>query len=257
MSKKIKKPVTLHLEREQFCEVWEKSAGECVRGYRVIADGTYYNLLYQNGEFKGLVRPNGGVIYPFSRNPKRKGFHFRNKYIRNAKVVCLSNAFTFKMKWGTGPDDAICLKDENGKTHSFGARGILYLYLDPTNYATSANKFYRKLLAQGEASSMDVFEIKKVILAAFVNLIGKEIEDFMTASQYPISQITSLTPSEKLKISGAAFDHLVPVFNNFGLTLDVECKGALMSELFIRPNGNAPIPVGGSGPVFPEHDIIF
>lgn len=232
MAKKIKGSVMLHLEADQFCQVWAKTAKECAFGVHVTADADYYNLLYQNGQFLGLVQPQGGVIYPFSVNPYKKGSRFKNRKIKSAKIVCISSAYNLNMLWGTR--HPILIYDRDGTPCNFGANGTLFLELDPGDGGRNADCLYRKLFSQGDESSMTVEAVRDKLKPAFVEEIGAKVQECLEEMDRPLTQLTGLTPKEKLEVSKKAYEDLKRFFHDqYGLTLAPASQRSIVSHLIV------------------------
>ena len=233
MPKKIKGSIMLRLESNQFCRVWEQSSKDCAFGTHVIADGDYYNLLYQNGQFLGLVQPNGGVIYPFSENPYKKGSRFKNRKIKSAKLVCISSAYNLNMPWGT--KKAMIMYDRDNTPCYFGASGTLYLELDPGDGGRNADCLYRKLFSQEESDGMTVDAVRNKLKPAFIEVIGAEIQECLENMNRPLAELKGLTPKEKLDVSKSAYENLKSFFaTEYGLTLTKASQRSIVSELVVR-----------------------
>lgn len=233
MSEKIKGSVVLHLEPNQFCRVWEHTAKDCAFGTHVIADADHYNLLYQNGKFLGLVQPDGGVIYPFSENPYKKGSLFKHGKIKSAKVVCISSAYNLNMSWGTV--SAMLMYDRDGTPCYLGASGMLYLELNPGDGGRNADCLYRKLFSQEASDRMTVDAVRNKLKPAFIEVIGAEIQDHLENMNRPLAELKGLTPKEKLEVSKSAYENLKDFFETeYGLTLTKANQKSIVSNLVVR-----------------------
>ena len=233
MPKKIKGPIILHLGENQFCQIWEKTAKECAFGIQVNANGDYYNLLYQNGQFLGLVQPNGGVIYPFSVNPYKKGSRFKNRKIKSAKIVCISSAYNLNMLWGTR--NPLMIYDKEGTACNFGANGTIYLELDPGDGGRNADCLYRRLFSQGGPDTMTVEAVRDRLRPAFVEVIGAQIQEALEDMNRPLTELKGLTPKEKLDVSKNAYESLKGFFEKeYGLTLTPASQRSIVSRLIVR-----------------------
>ena len=250
MAKKFKGPIILNLRSEQagpnhpekeiFCRVWEKKANECAFGIEVIADEKYYNLLYQNGKFLGLVHPDGGSVYPFSYDYRKKGSRFRNRKIKYAQVVCISKAQNLEMFWGT--HDPILVYDKDGKPCQFGANGSFYVEIEPADCANNADRFFQKLLISANEEGMTVEAVRNKLKAAFVNVIGEKIQEALEEMNRPLQELVGLTAKEKLKISENVYHKIKNLFGEYGLTLVAASKNSIVNHLVVRENdtGSAP-----------------
>ena len=99
--KKKKGSVEIKLAADQFCRILEDKAEDCSHTYCIDTDADQYNLLYRNGQFKGMPTPYGGTIYPFSVDPTKPGSRSEKKQFNRTKVVCLSKDSNLKVTWGT------------------------------------------------------------------------------------------------------------------------------------------------------------
>ena len=247
MAKKIKGPIILNLiservrlsndpnnrsQDELFCRVWKKEAKECAFGIKVIADSRYYNLLYQNGEFKGLVE---GVVYPFSHNYTKKGSRFRNRKISYAEVVCISKSQNLEMFWGTR--DRLLVYDKDKKPYRFGARGSFFMEIDPTDHARNADTLYRKLLLTADEEGMTVMDVKLKLTAAYANRIGEKIQRMLEDLDRPLKDLVGLQASEMLELSKRVYKETKNLFLDFGLTATTASESSIIRELFVEEEG--------------------
>ena len=246
MAKKIKGPITLNLNSERarmardhnssqdelFCRTWKKMAKECAFGIKVIADTRYYNLLYQNGEFKGLVE---GVVYPFSHNYTKKGSRFRNRKIESAEVVCISKSRNLEMFWGTPRRYLVYEKD--GTPYSFGARGSFYVEIDPADCARNADTLYHKLLLEADEEGMTVMDVKLELTAAYATRIGEQAQRMLEDLNRPLKDLAGLQASEMLALSKKVYKETKNLFSKFGLTITEASEGSIIQELFVEEKG--------------------
>ena len=231
--KRFKKNMQLTLDPNQFCTVWEAQNYECAYKFTITTQAIHYNLFFQNGVFLGQPLPNGGLLYPFSKNPIKKGSRAQKRKIVSAKVICLSNQFVFKIKWGIND---FTLHDRDGRDYLVGASGVIYAKLDPTD-DQSPNKFYRSLLSQFDSSKMTTEAVCNYLKEAFENEIGDAIEK--TLANYPImlGDLTALTPSQKLEIRDITAERVHGIFDHFGCTIDmVASRNSFLGGLSIRPS---------------------
>ncbi len=210
-----------HLDDGQFATVIELQAREISHKYPVEADQTKYTLLYRDGQFLGMPRPGGGPIYPFSKDPTRQGSRGYMKNFTNATIVVISKDSRLQVFWGT-PEQFIIPDPTTGQSYHIGARGVFFLYVDPSNAAQNANMFYRRCLSQGDSSHYDAERLRSFLSDAFSNPIGRELDKFLKADGRPFSAYQGLTPSECGDLSEALCSRVGDIFAHVGLTLDVE-----------------------------------
>lgn len=247
MAKKIEGPIILNLDSERvrlardynersqfalFCRAWKKRAKECVFGIEVVADSRYYNLLYQNGEFKGLVT---GVVYPFSYDYTKKGSRFRNRKIKHAEVVCISKSQNLEMFWGT--PEKLLVYDKDRTPYHFGASGSFYTEIEPADHATNADILYRKLLLSADEEGMTVMDVKDRLQAAYVRRIGAEIQTTLESLDFPLKELIGLQASEMLEISEKVYKKVKNLFWEYGLTITPASVGSIIKRFDIQERG--------------------
>lgn len=228
--RKIKGPIYLGLENDQFCSVWEGNQKDCSYHLEIVTSADHYNLVYQDGKFLGRPLSNGGSIYPFSFDPERQGSRSDKKQFTRTKVVCISSAFILEMPWGA-PD---FLMFYQGKAYDVGASGKFYLEIDPTDAGRNADRFYRKMLTQGDPTKMTTKALRDKLLAAFQNVIGAKIEECLAEVDRPLPELVGLTSSEKEKISMAVYPKVKEVFAEFGLNITKSTRNSIVGNLVVR-----------------------
>ena len=228
--KKLKGPIHLGLEGDQFCAVWEGRQKDCAYSLEIMTNADHYNLVYQDGKFLGKPLCNGGAVYPFSFDPEKKGSRSDKKQFNRTKVVCISSAFNFEVPWGA-PD---FLMFYNGKAYDVGASGTFYIEIDPTDAGRSADRFYQKMLTQGDPSKMTTKALRDKLLAAFQNVIGAKIEECLEEVNRPLAEFVGLSSSEKLKISKAVYPKVKDVFADYGLTIAKASENSIVRNLVVK-----------------------
>lgn len=230
--KKYKGCISLTLEEDQFCAIWEGKQKECAYDFEITVTPDQFNFIYHDGQFLGMPLTNGGSVHPFSFDPSKKGSRKDKKKFKSAKVVTVSSAFNLNMSWGV-PE--FLMFDEAGKAYDVGASGIFYVELDPGDGAKNAESFYRKLLTHGDPSRMSVKALREKLLAAFQNVIGAAIEETITELDRPLSALVGLSPKEKIAISNAVYYKVKDIFKAYGLTIvKVSSMNSIVANLVIK-----------------------
>ena len=232
--KLLKGSIELRLNEDQFCSVWEAKASECSHEFCVDTSADQYNLFYRNGQFLGTPTPFGGSIYPFSLDPTTQGKRSHKKQFNRAKVVCLSSAFNLKVYWGTKVP-FLMLDSATQKPYTVGASGVFYLEIEPSDGGRNADKFYRKMLTQGDPEKMTTEVLRDKLAEAFINRVGAKIQEHLEALNRPISNLVGLQPAEFLKISEELYPKLKDIFADYGLTIAASSKGSILGRLVINP----------------------
>ena len=232
--KLIKGSIELRLKENQFCSVWEARAEECSHDFCVDTNADQYNLFYRNGQFLGTPTPFGGSIYPFSTDPTKAGKRSEKKQYNRAKVVCISNAFNLKVYWGT-KIPFMMIDSATQKAYTVGASGVFYLEIEPSDGGRNADKFYRKMLTQGDPEKMTTEALRDKLSEAFINRVGAKIQEHLEALDRPISNLVGLQPAEFLKISEELYPKLKDIFDDYGLTIAQSSKGSILGRLIINP----------------------
>ena len=216
--KKKSGPVTLRLEKDQFCNILEDKSEDVKPSYCIMADSDNYNLLDRDGMFMGMPKPFGGAIYPFSVDPTEQGTNGQKKKFHTSKVVCLSKDFNLKVYWGTKVP--FVFEDSfSHKAYHVGARGVFYVNIDPTDAARKADMFYKKCLSQGNAGLYNTEALRDFLCEAFVMQIGARIQHYIEEKGASLDNYVGLQPSEILKISEDLCPKMKDVFAEYGLTI--------------------------------------
>lgn len=209
---------TVILQADQFCSVVEVDVSDVTSTYHFIADADHYCLLYRDGQFLGMPRPNGGKVYPFSTDPTQEGSKHAMKQFTRAKLVYLSKDFNLKVNWGT--NSKFVVEDtKTGKAYFIGARGVFYVNIDPNDAARKADRFYRKCLTQGNATLYDTEKLRDFLREAFIMQIGAKIQAYIEQSGRTLDNYVGLQPSEILKISQDLCPTMTDIFAEYGLTI--------------------------------------
>ncbi|MBE6585866.1 MAG: hypothetical protein E7645_04975 [Ruminococcaceae bacterium] len=231
---KISGSIELRLNEEQFCTVWEGRAEECSHDFCVDTNADQYNLFYRNGQFFGMPTPFGGTIYPFSDDPTKKGTRHQKRGYNRARVVCLSKDFNLKVFWGTRTP-FLMLDNTTGEPYSVGASGVFYVNIDPSDAARNGDRFYHKLLTQGDPSQMNTEALRDKLAEAFLNRVGAKIQEYLEQLNRPLSNLVGLQPSEFLKISEELYPKMKDIFADYGLTIVKASSGSILGRLIVNP----------------------
>ena len=251
--KKIAGPISLRLENDQMCAVWEAAAKDCVFGLAANANADYYVLWYRNGEFMGMPKPNGGIFYPFSYDPLEKGTRSKNKEYMLAKIVCISRAFSLEMYWGT-PERFLMFED--GKAYRVGASGKFYVEIDPADAGRNADRLYRKIFSQGDAAKKNVEAVRNELRAVFLPVIGTVLQKHLAELNRPMSGLIGLSPEEMIHISEDVYEKVKGIFSEFGLTIAEPSKKSIIGNIRISEDGKEPYANAGGSP-YNIYQVMF
>ena len=210
--------VEVKLHEDQFCVVLEEKADDVKKNYCYMASSDNYNLLYRDGKFLGMPQPYGGPIYPFAKDPTRRGSNHQKKKFHTAKIVCLSKDFNLKVNWGT----KVPFIFEDNKTHNafrIGARGTFYVNIDPNDAARKADQFYSKCLTQRNAELFNAEALRDFLCEAFIMQIGAKIQEYIEEKDRSLENYVGLMPAEILKISEDLCPKMKDIFSKYGLTI--------------------------------------
>ena len=232
--KLLKGSIELRLKENQFCTVWEGKADECSHSFCVDTNADFYNLFYRNGQFLGTPTPYGGSIYPFAIDPTKAGNRSQKKQFSRAKVVCISSAFNLKVYWGTKIPFMMIDKETN-KPYTVGASGVFYLEIEPGDGGRNADRFYRKLLSQGDPAQMTTEMLRDKLAEAFINRVGAKVQEYLEMLDRPLSNMVGLQPAEFLKISEELYPKLKDIFEDYGLTIAESSTGSILGRLIVNP----------------------
>ena len=211
------------LGADQFCTVIEDKSDDVKKTYCILASSDNYNLLYRDGKFLGMPQPFGGLIFPFSIDPTKKGSNSQKKSFYTAKVVCLSKDFNLKVNWGTRVP--FVFEDNfSHKAFRIGARGTFYVNIDPSDAARKADQFYSKCLTQRNAELFNAEALRDFLCEAFIMQIGAKIQEYIEEKGRSLENYVGLMPAEILKISEELCPKMKGIFGQYGLTIVEEAS---------------------------------
>ena len=236
--KLLKGSIELRLAENQFCAVWEGKAEDCSHEFCVDTNADQYNLFYRDGQFLGTPTPFGGSVFPFAVDPTQKGTRSQKKQFHRAKVVCISRAFNLKVYWGT-KIPFLMIDGDTQKPYRVGASGVFYIEIEPSDGGRNADRFYRKLLTQGDPSQMTTEMLRDKLAEAFINRVGAKIQEYLEALNRPLSNLVGLQPSEFLRISEELYPKLKDIFEDYGLTIAESSTGSILGRLMVNPADEA------------------
>ena len=228
--------VEIKLKDDQFCVVMNETSEDVKTDYCIIANGKdHYNLFYRDGRFLGMPQPSGGPIYPFSKDPTKKGSKHEKKKFRTAEIVCLSKAFRLKVFWST--KTPFIMEEANTDTpYKVMARGVFYVNIDPSDAATNADKFYNKCLTQRDAALFNTEALREFLADAFIIHIGAKIQDYIENSGRSLKNYVGLKPNEILKVSQSLCPKMSDIYESYGLSIDIKSsEGSILEVLDVKP----------------------
>ena len=221
----------INLAEDEFAQVHSYNASDYSHKFHIIVDGTNYNLMYRDGQFLGMPQRFGGKIYPFSKDPSKKGSFFQKRNFTNTRIIVLSRGNKLLVEWGTGRPYMI----EDPVTHepyTVGAGGKFYVNIIRNNNGETANKFYLECLSQGRDT--DQASICAYLKPAFETSFGAKIQEYIVQQNKSLGNYVGLQPSELLAISKELFPRMKYVFEKFGLELVDESDEAMLSQLVVN-----------------------
>ena len=77
----------INLAEDEFAQVHSYNASDYNHKFHIIVDGTNYNLMYRDGQFLGMPQRFGGKIYPFSKDPSKKGSFFQKRNSQYLRII--------------------------------------------------------------------------------------------------------------------------------------------------------------------------
>ena len=229
--KRIGGVVTPPMDPDRLANSIKFNSNDVKASMSVTARSVNYNLLYRDGQYLGIPFMEGGSIYPFSVDPRKKGSNGQKKKFNEAEIVTIAKDFTVKVLWGTKTPFTI----EDPKTHKpykITARGVFFVNIDPTDSARSANLFYSKVLSLRNLEEFRLEQLRDFLADAFVNRIGAKIQEYIEASGRSLENYVGLMPSEIVKISEDLCPKMGDIFGHFGLAIDEPASsGSILGAL--------------------------
>ena len=221
----------VNLAQDEFAQIHSYNAEDQSHKFHIIVDGTNYNLMYRDGQFLGMPQRFGGKIYPFSKNPTKKGSFFQKRRFTNTRIIVLSRGNKLLVEWGTGRPYMI----EDPVTHesyTVGAGGKFYVNIIRNDNGETANKFYLGVLSQGRCADQN--EICAYLKPAFETAFGAKIQEYIQQENKSLANYVGLQPKELLAISRDLFPRMKYIFERFGLELVDESDEALLTQLVVN-----------------------
>ena len=127
------------------------------------------------------------------------------------------------------------LDNTTGEPYSVGASGVFYVNIAPSDAARNGDRFYHKLLTQGDPSQMNTEALRDKLAEAFLNRVGAKIQEYLEQLNRPLSNLVGLQPSEFLKISEELYPKMKDIFADYGLTIVKASSGSILGRLIVNP----------------------
>ncbi|MBO5041870.1 MAG: hypothetical protein J6D87_02800 [Clostridia bacterium] len=233
--KKKNGPVDLKLDETQFAKMLDVKAMDVGKKYCVISQADHYNLLYRDGRFLGMPCPYGGAIYPFSLDPTKPGKNSEKKKFNAAKIVCLSNAYNLKVRWGT-KDRRILVDPVTHKNYLYGANGVFYIKIEEKDAARAADKFYRKVLSQNSGDAYTNEALRDYLSDIFVPQIGSAIQKYINDNNISLTSFIGMNDLQLREVSRALCKEVVNVFDEYGLVIvEVASCESILGKMVVEP----------------------
>ena len=217
------------LSETDTCIVWEGIADECDPRFHIICNADFTNLLYINGKLTSFRIPDGGICYPFAKNPKIGGSISARKGDR-AELVTVPRNYYLNVPWMI-PDIRIA-DSKNEDTYTVGVSGRFYYRTDGSD--ETADRLYCRFF-RGQTNANEKFmdflrarfqEMAELYLREILGecLTVEDVSDF------------GLLPSEILRMSKLLYEKIKDVFEPYGILLDpfLNESGMLMAVVVKR-----------------------
>ena len=221
---KMKKAVFLEVPEDQLCEVWQGVSKGYSSGFSVIPEPGTTVLLYQDG--KEISLNEGGAIYPFSSDPKKKNPFWKKSAANVAEVVCIRAQSDINVFWGTPRQDHIVITDENTKK-SCGvlANGQLQLKI------TDAKLAYEKLLR----NKCNTEEQQYFLRNQFVNNTRSILNKLFENISVPSGDSGSISTSCQIELSEKYYEATKDMFKEYGLEMTENTKYTMIKGVILKP----------------------
>ena len=232
--KKKNGPVDLKLEENHFSKILEVKAADVGNKYCITAQADHYNLLYRDGRFLGMPCPFGGSIYPFSLDPTKPGSGSEKKKFNSAKIVCISNAYNVKVRWGT-KDKRILVDPVTKKNYFYGANGLFFVKIEEKDAALSADKFYRSVLSQLTSDNFTNDNLRDFLGEVFVPQIGSAIQKYINENNIALASFIGMSDDQLREVSRKICKEVINVFDKYGLIIvEVASCESILSKLIVE-----------------------
>ncbi len=237
---KLKTPDRLRLNENLFCRTIDRNAVDVSCKYHVNTSSDYYNLMYRDGQFMGIPSFFGGKLYPFSKDPTKKGSWLQKRKFTEAQIVCLSYKFDLIIDWGTRTPFTMA-DVQTGEPYSVGATGAFYVEIDSKDAARSANLLYQSCIKQRSDSDDDGIrdysneDFRDFLRKAFINRVGAKMQEYLEAKKLPLSNLVGLQPREFLQISEDLYPMMKDMFADYGLIVTKASRSSLLQGIVVNP----------------------
>ncbi len=233
--KKKNGPVDLRLDENQFAKILDIKADDVGTKYCIIAQADHYYLLYRDGRFLGMPCPYGGAIYPFSLDPTKPGSGSQKKKFNAARIVCLSNAYNLKVRWGT-KDRRILIDPVTQKNYMYGANGVFYIKIEEKDAARAADKFYRKVLSHYSGDAYTNEALRDYLGDIFVPQIGSAIQKYINDNHISLNTFIGMNDLQLREVSRAICKEVINVFDEYGLIIvEVASSESILGKMLVEP----------------------
>jgi hypothetical protein len=226
--------VKIQLDPNRLANSVEYNSDDVKPDLCVIGYGTHYNLLYRDGEYLGIPHMNGGAIYPFAPDPRKKGSNGQKKKFSEAKVVAIPKDFEVLVKWGSGKSAYFMNDPKTGEPRYVNAHGTFYVNIDPTDSAHNANLFYSKILQNRNLEEFKLEQLREFLQAAFLNRIGAVIQSYVEEESLALDPEKSVPPAQMVKMSEAVCGKIKDIFAQYGLTInELSSSGSIVEKVVV------------------------
>ena len=213
--KKIKGPLTIHLDEDQFCTTWSALQKNCAHNFHLNNDANYFNYIKQDGIF--YTKPLIGKVYPFSEDPSKEGSRRTKKTFDSVQVIVVSKGALLKMKWGCAD---VPMRGNDGTPYYVGAHGTFFLQMDLFDGGVQASKFITQVASQGDGNVTDQ-KLREKLLEAYEAQVADAFQTALRESEYSFEDVMhfGLTPDQVLAISKSAYEKVKSIFSKTGFAL--------------------------------------
>ena len=220
------KLIQMSLEADQMSSTWRGRVKDFGKNFGIVASSMYTYLVFADGEHVGTFL-GGGMIYPFSADPKKKPSLFQRKKIRQAEVVCLAVGTAFDVNWGTS-----YLMMPNGMSAKYDVSMIGKLYFEIEPSPEQFLKFYQIFACLND--TVDKEYLGKKLQQSFIPVITSCFERFLSEKEIPLEEGNMLTAAEKLDISKRICEIMQNSLRGYGVSVSPTCNLGLLQEVFVK-----------------------
>lgn len=209
-----------------MCWEHEISAKEVTHDYCLNCRADAHCLLYRDGLFMGAPLPEGGFLYPFSTDPRKRGGSMERRRFHSAKIVYIRKEYLFPVKWEMLTALPVFVAGKSGG-YQVSARGGACFVID----SRYPERFYLNCLPLCE--SYHIEHVQAAVSAILRDAVAPALATYFENNPQMLHAFENPTSSMVLELNEQLCQEIKGNFDKLGLILDENAPYSLIGTLSI------------------------